>query len=52
MIVRLAARVAELELLESQHARAALCQPIGGAAADAAQSEHDDVVFVHSRQAA
>ena len=45
MIVRLAARVAELELLDAEHARAALGQPVGRAAADPAQAEDDRIVL-------
>ncbi len=37
MVVRFAARVSQLELFDSEHARAALREPICGAASDAAQ---------------
>jgi len=46
MVVRLAARVAELELLDAQDARTALGQPKSRAAADSPQAQDDRVVFV------
>ena len=45
MVLRLAAHVADLELLDAEHLRAGFArQPVRGAASESAESEHD--VFV------
>ena len=48
VILRLAAVVPELELLEADHPGAAAGEPVGSGAADATEPEHDDVRLVHA----